>query len=225
VADHFRRRSTETLHDESRAAVPSAPFEARDLLRRVFGDAEADATLRRSMHLALREADGESYADLAESETSSEAALRQRVSRFRRAMASRWLGAAVLLVLLGAGVVGHRLSVREPIGPDLDRATLAAIDAYQGAWIVRAWSGAEPLVVGRRIDVARGVVTISTPSGAGDITLTVQRVKVLGADAEEWTLSSLAVGKIVAIVEMKDHRTTLTFNDDRFRGTAVLERP
>ncbi len=221
VADHFRGHRDESLCDEAHI-TPSPPLEARDLLRRVLADAEVNACVRQAMNLALREADGESYADLARSEAASEAALRQRVSRFRRAMASRWLGAAGLVFLLAMTPMLPRLPEYETIGPDLDGATLAAVDVCQGAWTVTSWTGAEPLVIGSRVNVGRGHVHLSALSGS--VAFAIASVKPLGDGTEEWTLSSGAAGKIVTIVKRTGARATLTLTGGRFAGVATLER-
>ena len=112
ATDHFRRRRRDVPLESDSIAVETAHTaadpDAQVFLAHAVEDLVSDPGTRSTLELSLREADGETYAEIARGSAFSAATLRQRVSRFRRAMAA---AATLLIVLASAAVVSHRRSV------------------------------------------------------------------------------------------------------------------
>jgi DNA-directed RNA polymerase specialized sigma24 family protein len=222
--DFFRKQRADGSCEPGDLPSPAPSFEARDLLCRIVKDACGADASKQAMHLALREGDGESYAELARFEGATQAALRQRVSRFRRSMTAKWLSAAALVLLVAGGVAAHRAFApsTEAIAPDLDRASLEAVEPYRGDWNVVSWSGSEAFATDLGVEVRRGQVLIK--SKMGGFVCEIESVTTRADGLEQWTVSSKAFGRIVATVEHHDHRAIVRLEEGRVRGTAVLEQ-
>ncbi|WP_394827894.1 RNA polymerase sigma factor [Pendulispora albinea] len=228
ATDHFRRRCREIALDTDALAVPShAPSaDSMVLLKNAIADANRLPMTRGAMDLALREADGESYAELARGGASSEVALRQRVSRFRRTMAARWLTAAALGILLVGGLAAHvlgtyRLTPRA-ILPDVDPQTRIALRPMEGLWTVVAWTGSEPLARSIHVDVRSGSVRVVLPGN--ELLFAASEIERRPDGAETWRLTSPSHGRVEIFVERSGPRATVTLRDGRWAGTATLMR-
>ena len=119
VAD-FHRRSKREDHGDVDVPVESNAIEARDMLR----VAEAIAPDRKALEWIAR---GDSLEEIAATEKLSAPAVRQRVSRLRRALRAALMVAAALAVLL----LVHA-GRKEGIQPEPDK-TGASLD---GSWVV-----------------------------------------------------------------------------------------
>ncbi len=108
VADHFRRSGREPLlSDEApeQAAPDSARREAEELLRWAEHELPPGESSQDTLEWMLREGDGEPLESIAREQNLPAPRVRQRVSRLRRYLRSRWAAtAAVAGVLLVAAV-------------------------------------------------------------------------------------------------------------------------
>jgi DNA-directed RNA polymerase specialized sigma24 family protein len=195
VADHHRttrRRAAEPL-DPARLAGPSAPLEARSLLREVIADAARDPRGAETMGWLAREAQGERLDELAREVSLPPATVRQRVSRLRRWLQKRWLREA-LLVAAASLVLGlaYRSATRHVITPivadPLDDSAAAAGAALQGRWHVQSVEPDAALDPARRalvdadalltaVDIEGGHVRFASPTRHGERRLEVGAVE------------------------------------------------
>lgn len=108
VADHFRRSGREPLLSDEvpeQAAPDSARREAEDLLRWAEHELPPGESSQDTLEWMLREGDGEPLESIAREQNLPAPRVRQRVSRLRRYLRSRWAAtAAVAGVLLAAAV-------------------------------------------------------------------------------------------------------------------------
>jgi RNA polymerase sigma factor (sigma-70 family) len=110
VADYYRsRQRVNRAHaDDDPPSPESAPLSARELLRWAERQTDRDPVQQATLEWMLREGDGDRLEEIARETDLPAARVRQRVSRLRRALQSRWtaeLTAAaglVALVLLAA---------------------------------------------------------------------------------------------------------------------------
>jgi len=110
IADLYRKRgrqpALEADVDDKPAPIQGNTGELRQWIERELPKTDgAQATL----HWLLRESDGESLDEIARDAALPAPRVRQRVSRLRRHFHARWLalGAAGLVLLLGAGLLIH----------------------------------------------------------------------------------------------------------------------
>jgi DNA-directed RNA polymerase specialized sigma24 family protein len=125
VADAHRRAYREQPTEDAEVAVPAPAFEMRQIAERVACEAAEDGAARRTLEWIAREHDGETWAEIARAERLPGAVVRKRISRFRRALRVRWLGALVLLVAAGFSTRALRRSTSE-ILPDDPRGSALA---------------------------------------------------------------------------------------------------
>ncbi|MEO7110468.1 MAG: sigma factor, partial [Polyangiaceae bacterium] len=97
VAD-FHRRAKRQNESHEEIAIGARSGEMRVMLRSVVAD--ASARNREALEWIVREHDGEELASIAEELSIPAPLVRQRVSRLRRALRSRWLGGGVLVLAL-----------------------------------------------------------------------------------------------------------------------------
>jgi DNA-directed RNA polymerase specialized sigma24 family protein len=248
VADYHRRGHREVPSspdlDEPRAgAVP--PYEARDLLERIRSDAARDPETARALDWVLREHAGEELCGIARAERVQPAAMRQRVSRFRRALRSRWLKlGAVGVVVLGLGWGGASLT-RDRSEPDgapaiaPEPSTTPREDAPKvlhgkalGAWKVARVE---------RLDMPdqrlRALVVQLAPGAVADIGERRAEIRAAGI-AQTYDLKTSPEGGDVAFLLSDDRGPVLRgtgklqpdgtlrvrFKSGPIRGEAVLER-
>lgn len=118
VADHFRRRGREPLAEIDDLADPGQEpeHEERDLLRWAEREVPPGEQNQRTFEWLLREGHGDRLEEIADDERLPAPAVRQRVSRLRRYLRSRW-AAAVAATLAVAGLYwwGTRPRVETPI--------------------------------------------------------------------------------------------------------------
>jgi RNA polymerase sigma-70 factor (ECF subfamily) len=223
AADLHRARWRMVPLEDDAGDARGLSVEWRDAVRRVVDEAERDEGTQRALELSLREAEGESYAELAQAEHTTEVAMRQRLSRFRRGMAARWLAVAALGLALGWGgraiLRAHDDNVA--IAPDIAGDVMAALRPFAGRWEIESWWGAEPLPGVRSIALEGGLVRVVTLAGTRD--LTVRTVTPVAEGAQRWTLHS-GSHDVTVLVEAKGERTVVTLEDGRWKGTAVLVR-
>jgi DNA-directed RNA polymerase specialized sigma24 family protein len=124
IADFHRRaartnaRSSDVEPDEVAPSVPSA-FEEREVLHLLLGEVRSRREAE-TMEWLVREHAGERLADIASENGVPAPVVRQRVSRLRRAIRSRWTGVFGLVAIL-AGLSALGLAAydpREAIAPD-----------------------------------------------------------------------------------------------------------
>lgn len=200
IADIFRKRGRERRNLEAMPPVAPHTAPSGDLLRWAEGVLPPKPEARRTLQWMLREADGETLADVAAADRVPAAVVRQRVSRLRRFLRARWAKEVAGLSALGLIVVGIALFVLRdrtakigpPPSPDLsvpkDQPKTAPPDILpeEGVAITSATpavSGAAPPAHSTEFDrgaAARalrvvdvqGCADASTPAGAGHVTLT-----------------------------------------------------
>ena len=118
IADHYRQKNKAQpveLRDDIEAQ--SGPLSAREWARWAQKQTDGDEEAKRTLGWMAREGAGEKLAHIAKDEQLPAAQVRQRVSRLRRLMKSRWATelaavAAVLLAVLVAWSQGGTLLVR-----------------------------------------------------------------------------------------------------------------
>jgi hypothetical protein len=247
AVDHFRGRRRDDASAHGAVDVdelPAAPLDAesRIFVARALELLEGDASMRQTLDLALREADGESYAQLAHAEGSSPAALRQRVSRFRRLMTSRWLVAAALALVVGFAASRLQEEAARTIGGDVAPVSAGnvageanvhvtqAMQAMSGRWRVTSWVGTgerAPRVLppDLRVEVDAASATIRISSLAAAHVSSVLGVASRGDEsgASDWRIGTPSV---TARVQMSATGRTgnVVVTDGPWAGTASIER-
>jgi DNA-directed RNA polymerase specialized sigma24 family protein len=240
VADHHRttrRRAAEPL-DPARVAGPSAPLEARSLLREVIADAARDPRGAETMGWLAREAQGERLDELAREVSLPPATVRQRVSRLRRWLQKRWLREA-LLVAAASLVLGlaYRSATRQVITPivadPLDDSAAAAGAALQGRWHVQSVEPDAALDPARRalvdadalltaVDIDGGHVRFASPTRHGERRLEVGAVEN-GLFELRVVDSSGHVQRATATLDAAD-RLVVVGTEGDWQGRVVLSR-
>lgn len=149
IADSYRRRGRQPVPspDVDQRAAEASPSTG-ELSQWIESELPKTDGAQATLHWLLREGDGESLDEIARDLDLPAPRVRQRVSRLRRHLHARWLalGAAGLLLLVGAGALFQRASqpplppsiAREPVTP-FERARLlrqnglqrCAVGAYQ----------------------------------------------------------------------------------------------
>ena len=124
VADFHRqamRANARTADSEAVELATAEPvaFEEREILHALLGEKRSRREAE-TMEWLVREHAGERLADIASKSGVPAAVVRQRVSRLRRALRSRWAGVLGLMVILvGVGAFGlAAYDPREAIAPD-----------------------------------------------------------------------------------------------------------
>jgi RNA polymerase sigma-70 factor (ECF subfamily) len=126
IADIYRRRGRLPLLDPDLDAKFSDPGPATgELTQWIEKELPKTDGAEATLHWLLREGDGESLDEIARDAELPAPRVRQRVSRLRRHLHSRWLalGAAGLALLLCAGALLHALREIEPKAPAIARDT------------------------------------------------------------------------------------------------------
>lgn len=222
VADYHRRAGRELPTDDLEIASSSSVVEDRDLLDAVLREASAEARGTETLDWIVREHEGEPLSAIAAVERLGAAAVRQRVSRFRRRMRlallmAAALGVAAVFVAWGIGeeAVPGVVADGEAVGPTLPldtRAQPAASAsatslAFEGTWRIedaQLASGASPAL--RSIVAAQSVVT---------------RIDVSGDDVTITSPTRVLHGTLESAASQDPGRFTATLHTDR--GSATLE--
>jgi RNA polymerase sigma-70 factor (ECF subfamily) len=126
IADMYRRRGRLPLLDAELDAKFNDPGPATgELAQWIEKELPKTDGAHATLHWLLRESDGESLDEIARDAALPAPRVRQRVSRLRRHLHSRWLalGAAGLALLLSAAAVLHALRKPEPPAPVIARDT------------------------------------------------------------------------------------------------------
>lgn len=117
VADYRRRSGRLVLDDEAVQAATCAtpaPYESRRILGEVLADPSTTRE-RETLDWMIREHSGEPLARIAEEAGVPSPTLRQRVSRLRRVLRSKFAWSLVALALVGSGAALHSGIRREPV--------------------------------------------------------------------------------------------------------------
>jgi len=126
IADLYRRRGRLPLLEPELDAKFNDPGPATgELAQWIEKELPKTDGAHATLHWLLRESDGETLDEIAREAALPAPRVRQRVSRLRRHLHSRWLalGAAGLALLLSAAAVLHALRKPEPPAPVIARDT------------------------------------------------------------------------------------------------------
>jgi RNA polymerase sigma-70 factor (ECF subfamily) len=126
IADIYRRRGRLPVLDSELDATFSDPGPATgELAQWIEKELPKTDGAQATLHWLLRESDGESLDEIARDAALPAPRVRQRVSRLRRHLHSRWLalGAAGLALVLSAAAVLHALRKPELAAPTIARDT------------------------------------------------------------------------------------------------------
>jgi len=233
IADfHRRARRLEVRGAAVEPACGPPPVAARALLREIVERTSASPRDRETLDWIVREHEGEELAEIASDVGLSAPAVRQRVSRLRRALRAEWAKALVVLVALGASGLAARHAapggasaiLADPAGDPGAR----VLSFAQGRWGIDAAPGAvsrtapridpgvvEVRVVGRRVEVAAPL-----PLAARTI------VRATTADGERFDVELRDdAGRVErATVVLEGDAMVLTLHDGALAGTARLRR-
>ncbi|HYP74323.1 MAG TPA: RNA polymerase sigma factor [Polyangiaceae bacterium] len=131
IADNYRRRQrlpvpSAEVDQNAAAASPSVSELGQWIESELPKTDHAQATL----HWLLREGEGETLEEIARDVDLPAPRVRQRVSRLRRHLHTRWLalGAAGLITLLGAGALLYRASKQAVVLPSIAREPLTPLE-------------------------------------------------------------------------------------------------
>lgn len=259
IADYHRRTARRDARSDGEAPLAScasapAAFEEREVLHRLLGALESRRDAE-TMEWLVREHGGERLADIAAENGLPATAVRQRVSRLRRALRSRYAGAAfVLLLFVGAatalGISRSRSIDRPapavtPIVPDcpvppvrIDERNQPApaplLERVQGDWVVQTVTPERELTEAERrfVDVYSRSATMHVEGGAVTVKANAfaETWQVTGTEGARIILSSAHGEKEVAEVVVRPARTGTELelrlpNHPRLAGKLVLKRP
>jgi len=260
IADFHRRAarshacSTDGETDGSIGATAPAAFEEREVLHALLGEKRSRREAE-TMEWLVREHAGEHLADIASENGVPAPVVRQRVSRLRRALRSRWCGVFGLVALLG-GLAALGLASYEPreaIAPDpaADVAVAPTVPASaspghglahqaEGDWVVQT------VIPGRALSAAERRLVDTEAKGAKLRVIEGKRVELAtrtGAFKTTWRITSsrktahgLRIGltneagvtdsaDVVLVRDARGPRLDVTLHHPRLGGTVSLRRP
>lgn len=258
IADFHRGRArSQTLIADGSSpeavAVSPAAFEERDVLRALLGEKRSEREAR-AMEWLLREHAGERLADIASEQGMPAPVVRQRVSRLRRVLRSRWSVVAGIAAVVGAWCLFglSRPDATEAILGD-PSARIAAgaapvsiagaptelAKAAEGEWIVRAvrpnraLSAVEQQLVDMEamsalLRVHGNRIDLTSHSGAFKTSWRVSRSQKLAHGARLTLLNdngSVATAEVVFGRDESGERLDVALHDPRYGGTVTLRRP
>jgi RNA polymerase sigma-70 factor (ECF subfamily) len=176
VADFHRRARREEANGGVDGIAPPPPVEARLVLEGVLAEARADARAQATLEWIVREHEGEPLARIAEEARLAAPVVRQRVSRLRRALRARWLGALALLAAIGgAAQAVHWPGGAPAIAPDVAPGPASsALARVQGEWRVPS--------KGARVAIRGTWVVVDAPAVHAE-----RAIVVASADARGFT--------------------------------------
>ena len=243
IADYHRRNARVNGRCDGDAplatcAAPPPAYEEREMLDQLLGaiDSRRDAE---TMEWLVREHGGERLVDIAAAEKLPAPVVRQRVSRLRRALKSRWMAAPVLAMLVAVGAFAFRGRKTEtvirpeivaPVPSTPASAVPQPIPDVEGDWIIqsvqpdRVLTPTEQKYVDTyakvaRVHVENGVITASAGTYKETWTLTsADTVKSVHGETEHVDLNLLR--------DRTGPRVELRLpNHPRLGGKIVLKRP
>ena len=207
VADYHRRSHREpATEDEPAPGDPRGDMHV--LLRDVVEDATSTPRNQQAFEWIVREHQGEELAHIAKETKLPAPVVRQRVSRLRRALRLRWLGAGGALLSLALGTVAiseWRRSGPEPIVADAAGSATAArvLTEIDGSWKIANSSGiSADFASDARIEVHGARLVVVDLAGIAH-----ERIVVVGAakgDSFEARITGAG----------EDHRVTVKVGDD-----------
>jgi DNA-directed RNA polymerase specialized sigma24 family protein len=236
ICDHHRQARRQTIHlaEVEELTARPAPLEARELLRAVASDAERDARSRQTFDWTVREAEGHELREMAREAALTPASVRQRVSRLRRLLRSRWLRDVLLVTAaafaLALSVGQLHLSPRapvivaEPAGGPVEEIRAA----LRGPWRIeriepdssvsgarRALLEAEARIV--ELEVTRGTIAFVTSHGRVERSFSIR-------NAENGEFSLSIEGTDARATWLEGDRLLVTSKDPGWPGRVVLTR-
>jgi DNA-directed RNA polymerase specialized sigma24 family protein len=161
VADEHRRRARLDSRELPELAT-SDRHEVTDLLRRIQRDL-IDADQRRSLEWVVREHSGDALNEIATEQALQPATVRQRVSRLRRHLRARYVGAlALLLAIAGGAAALSTVAPKRPAGNDTAHTqTLSLL----GTWRVADSSRSDVLPLGLVAQIEPNRVRVQDSTG------------------------------------------------------------
>jgi DNA-directed RNA polymerase specialized sigma24 family protein len=230
VADVFRRAQREPAVEAPDLEAPAPPFEARQIAARVIDEAQDDPAAREALAWIAREHAGESWEEIAREARLSGEVVRKRISRFRRALRARWLGALVALLLGGASVrsfVGVAGAPDAIVSEELADLGLAPGVAYR---VVRVEVDGDASAEARTLAEVEGRFTRVSLEGRSIVVRALSRTRRFVVVAAPRGSSE---GDVVLRDEAgREHRVAVSRGDElrvrvaegAWRGTVVLAR-
>lgn len=254
IADYHRQkaRAAARMADVSEPAeavpVPPVAFEEREVLHALLGEKRSRREAE-TMEWLVREHAGERLADIASENGVPAPVVRQRVSRLRRALRSRWTGLfGVAAVLAGLSALGlSAYDPREAIAPDPDLAAMPTapsssptdvlVKEAEGDWMVQSVRPSRPLTAaeeglltrekkGATVHVHGRRIELVTPGFKTAWSITTVDKTARGARLGLTNDSGLK--QVVDVTMKRDdagQRLEVTFHGAKFGGTVTLQRP
>ena len=253
IADYHRQKARAAARmadvDEPAEAVPVQPvaFEEREVLHALLGEKRSRREAE-TMEWLVREHARERLADIASENGVPAPVVRQRVSRLRRALRSRWTGLfGVAAVLAGLSALGlSAYDPREAIAPEPELATPTApssspMDALvkeaEGDWVVqsvrpsRTLTSAEERLLtrekkGAAVHVHGSRIELVTPGFKTAWSITTFDKTARGARLG--LTNDTGLKQVVDVTMKRDdagQRLEVTFHGFKFGGTVTLRRP
>jgi DNA-directed RNA polymerase specialized sigma24 family protein len=246
IADYHRRQARVGARDGGEAplatyAAAPAPLEERDVLQQLLGEVRSRRDVE-TLEWLVREHGGEQLADIAKESGLEAANVRQRVSRLRRVLRSRWAGAVGVLIVVAAATAAlwprevpvaiqpeQPVVLHAPATVDPPPTTLS--HEIEGDWIVQSVQPARELTPTeqRFVDTYSRVGRLHVEDGK--VTLTANAFKeswmVMRVDDTTVTMRSTHGESETALVAVKkgDRLEVRLPNHPRLAGTVVLKRP
>jgi RNA polymerase sigma factor (sigma-70 family) len=226
VADFHRRARFTEVPSEVEATSPPAPLEARALLGQVTQSITSPRE-RETLGWLVREHEGEQLREIAKEVGLPAPAVRQRVSRLRRAIRARWAHALVAIVALGSCGALARTSGRfsavggEPIVAEPDDPIVRDLAAVSGRWRLVSVTGLAH-APSLTLDVSGRRVTGATPTGLrvdGVVTRVQRRDGSVELDLE----GPQKPARVIVRLE-PDGTATVTMPSGPLRGAAHFVR-
>ncbi len=213
--------------EEQEIEAPAPAFELRDIAGRVAGEAVGDAEAARALDWIAREHEGETWAEIGEAERLSGAVVRKRISRFRRALRLRWLGAVALLLAVGGMAVE---ASRAPVAIVAEDSAGGALGA-NGDWSVErvvldgdaapeARLLAELEAASMRVHVEGALVKLVSP--VRSVAYRLERAEPDGA--RETLFLRDDAGRDHRVVVSRGEPLEVRIDEGRWRGTLILRR-
>ena len=234
VADFHRRPRWVELTTAPEPTAVQAPVEARALLARIASSAAASVREQETLGWLVREHAGEPLSTIAADAGLPWPAVRQRVSRLRRALRSQWAHALALLVIAGAcGALAERgrahrsAIVADPTGDPVARAAIVA----EGVWHIErvvdskgAFDTAAAAIEARLVTVRISGRHVEIVGPVRTTTLRIVSITTRGDGDLAIELRDAGGGVQHAIGSIERDRMRLTVLDGPLRGSALLAR-
>lgn len=231
IAD-FRRRAGRLVLDEraveSTAPALPAPFEARRILDEVLSH-ESTFRDRETLDWMVREHAGEPLCAIAAEEGIPSPTVRQRVSRLRRLLRSKFAWVAALAFFVGGAAATQRA-----IAPELAAWDIAPErgSAFSGTWHVTGYTAPEGLpsatstwlgLVARDATVRIGEGRVVLVGSAGTVEHVIRVVETRG-DATVAELVDAHGRTLHAVLRPHGNTLVVMLTDETHRGSVTLVR-